>query len=183
MPVPLVAIGLGMAGGAVITYVTSGGDPTKKELAVGMAVGGIPGVGLGVGGALKLGTRLGRLGSITARARKLKDLPPIGLAATFPSSPLYIGQGVYGLGSGMAATYVLGIAYDKVTHSSSGRPTNGQIRGGPSERKRSRRVGSSISHRPSRRPSSDRRRKRCPPGFKRVGNRCVPVRKGGRRRY
>jgi hypothetical protein len=181
MPVPLVAIGLGMAGGAVITYVTSGGDPTKKELAVGMAVGGIPGVGLGVGGALKLGTRLGRLGSITARARKLKDLPPIGLAATFPSSPLYIGQGVYGIGSGMATTYVLGIAYDKVTHSSSGgsgRPGTATT----STTKRTRRVGSTHSHRPSRRPSSVRRRKRCPPGFRRVGNRCVPIRKGGRRR-
>lgn len=49
---------------------------------------------------------------------------------------------------------------------------------------RPRRGGPTTPHRASRSPSvGRRRRKRCPPGFRRVGNRCVPIRKGGRRRY
>ena len=46
MPVPIVAIGLGMAGGVAFEFVTSAGKASKRDYAVSAAVGALP-VGLG----------------------------------------------------------------------------------------------------------------------------------------
>lgn len=182
MPVPIVAIGVGALGGIAIEYVTTAGKPTKKGLVISGTVGAIPGVGLGVRGALSGATKLGKIGSYLHRLEKADDIKTLGLAAVHPRSRVFLGGTAYAIASGAAASHVVGMTYDRITHSSSGdNGTSNSTR--TSTTQRTRRVGSNLSHRPRRRPSSVRRRKRCPPGFKRVGNRCVPVRKGGRRRY
>lgn len=180
MPVPLVAIGLGVAGGIAFEYVTSAGKASKRDYAVAGAVGALP-VGLGFRAASKGASKLSKLRHFSRKhGDEFSDIP---FLLTLKESPINLRPEAYAIGSGVAANVVVGIAYDRIIHSSSGdsEAPRGSTR--TSTTQRVRRVGSKSSHRPRRRPSSTRRRKRCPPGFKRVGNRCVPVRKGGRHRY
>ena len=58
MPIPIAAIGLGMAGGVAFEYVTSAGRPTKKGLVTSAVIGALP-VGLGFRAGARESPRLG----------------------------------------------------------------------------------------------------------------------------
>ena len=181
MPLPIVAIGLGMAGGVAFEFVTSAGRASKRDLAVSAAVGALP-VGLGFRAGGKAISKARHLG----KWRKAHGSKSAAAAAGQPAHRfpgLSLRPEVGAIGSGVAANVAVGMAYDSFTHSSSGRPAVGGTSGGPSERKRSRRVGSKSSRRPRRRPSSGRRRKRCTHRDSR-GRRCLrPAGHSGRHRY
>lgn len=180
MPIPIVAIGLGMAGGVAFEYVTSAGRASKKELAVSAALGALP-VGLGFRAGAKGVSKARHLGKWRKAHGSKSAIAAAGQpAGRFPG--LSVRPEVKAIGSGVAANIVVGMAYDRITHSSSGGAGDAS-RKPPSTTQRPRGIGPKSSHRTRRRSPSGRRRKRCPPGFRRVGNRCVPIRKGGRRRY
>lgn len=179
MPVPIVAIGLGMAGGAAFEYVTSGGRASKRDYAVSALVGGIPGAGLGARASLK---GISKVSKLRRYSRKHGDVPAdIPLALLSKGSAANIRPELTAIGVGVGANVVVGMAYDKITHSSSGSGAAAK-RPGPTTQ-RSRRVGSKSPHRPSRRPSSGRRRKRCTHRDSR-GRQCLrPAGHSGRHRY
>ena len=182
MPFPIVPIGLGVLGGIAIEYATTGGKPTKNGLVISGTVGAIPGVGLGVRGALSGATKLGKIGSYLHRIEKADDIKTLGLATVHPRSRVFLGGTAYAIASGAAASHVVGMAYDRITHSSSGRAGDAS-RKPRSTTQRVRRVGSKSPHRPRRRPSSTRRRKRCTHRDSR-GRRCLrPAGHSGRHRY
>lgn len=181
MPVPIVPIVLGALGGIAIEYATTGGNPSKRGIVISGTVGAIPGVGLGVRGALSGATKLGKIGSYLHRLEKADDIKTLGLAAVHPRSRVFLGGTAYAIASGAAASYVVGMAYDRISHSSSGAGTRSNP--GSTTTQRVRRVGSKSPHRPSRRPSSTRRRKRCTHRDSR-GRRCLrPAGHSGRHRY
>lgn len=185
MPIPIVAVGLGMAGGVAFEFVTSAGRPTKKGLATSAVIGALP-VGLGF--------RAGAKG--VSKARKLHKFgrhhpsdasygaKVVGAASQRPGHfpNLSLRPEARAVGSGVAANIVVGMVYDRITHSRDGRPTAGGS-GGPSSRKRSRRDGPYSSQRTRRSPSSGRRRKRCTHRDSR-GRQCLrPAGHSGRHRY
>lgn len=181
MPAPIIAVGLGALGGVALEYVTTGGNLTRRGVATSAAVGAIPGVGLGVGGAIRLGTKLGKIHTYAHRIEKYDDLKTLGMATVVPGSRVYLGGSAYAIASGAAANYVVGMAYDKITHSSRG-SGSGTSTTTPST-KSSRRHGPYSSHRSRRSASSGRRRKRCTHRDKR-GRRCLrPAGHSGRHRY
>lgn len=181
MPFPIVPIGLGVLGGIAIEYVTTAGKPTKKGLVISGTVGAIPGVGLGVRGALSGATKLGKIGSYLHRIEKADDIKTLGLATVHPGSRVFLGGTAYAIASGAAASHVVGMAYDRISHSSSGAGTRSNP--GSTTTKRSRGIGSKSSHRTSRRSPSGRRRKRCTHRDSR-GRRCLrPAGHSGRHRY
>ena len=122
MPAPIIAIGLGALGGVAIEYVTTGGNLTKRGVATSAAVGAIPGVGLGVGGAIRLGTNLGKIHTYAHRIEKYDDFKTLGMATVKPGSRVYLGGHASAIATGAAANYVVGMAYDKITHSSDRSP-------------------------------------------------------------
>lgn len=179
MPIPIVAIGLGMAGGVAFEYVTSAGRASKKELAVSAAVGALP-VGLGFRAGAKGVSKARHLGKWRKAHGSKSAIAAAGQpAGRFPG--LSVRPEAKAIGSGVAANVVVGMAYDRITHSSSGSGTRSNP--GSTTTQRVRRVGSKSSHRPRRRPSSTRRRKRCTHRDKR-GRRCLrPAGHSGRHRY
>lgn len=185
MPIPIVAIGLGMAGGVAFEVVTSAGRPTKKGLATSAVIGALP-VGLGF--------RAGAKG--VSKARKLHKFgryhpsdasygaKVLGAASQRPGHfpNLSLRPEARAIGSGVAANIVVGMAYDRITHSRDGTPTEGFSGGRPS-RKRPRGIGPKSSRRTRRRSPSGRRRKRCTHRDKR-GRQCLrPAGHSGRHRY
>ena len=179
MPAPIIANGLGALGGVDLEYVTTGGNVTKRGIATSAAVGAIPGVGMGVGGAIRLGTKLGKIHTYAHRIKKYDDLKTLGMATVVPGSRVYLGGSAYAIASGAAANYVVGMAYDRITHSSSG--TRAPRQGATTQS--SRRHGPYSSHRSRRSASSGRRRKRCTHRDRR-GRRCLrPAGHSGRHRY
>ena len=164
-----------------IEYATTGGNLTRRGVATSAAVGAIPGVGLGVGGAIRLGTKLGKIHSYAHRIERVDDLKTLGMATVVPGSRVYLGGSAYAIASGAAANYVVGMAYDSITHSSSGSGTRAGSR--TTTTQSSRRHGPYSSHRSRRSASSGRRRKRCTHRDKR-GRRCLrPAGHSGRHRY
>ena len=185
MPVPVVAIGLGMAGGVAFEYVTSAGRPTKKGLATSAVIGALP-VGLGFRAGAKGVSKIRKLHKFGKHhpAEVGYGTKVAGAAVQRPGHfpNLSLRSEARAIGSGVAANVVVGMAYDKLTHSRDGRPTAGGS-GGPSSRKSSRRHGPYSSQRSRRSASSGRRRKRCTHRDKR-GRRCLrPAGHSGRHRY
>ena len=184
MPVPIVAIGLGMVGGVAFEAITSAGRASKRDYAISAAVGVLP-VGLGFRAGAKGVSKLSKLrkfGRMSSANCKSKDvtLAAIQPAGRYPN--LSLRPEARAIGSGVAANIVVGMAYDRITHSSSG---GGRDRKGsrPSTTQRSRRHGPYSSHRTRRSASSGRRRKRCTHRDKR-GRRCLrPAGHSGRHRY
>ena len=182
MPVPIVAIGLGMAGGAAFEYVTSGGRASKRDYAVSALVGGIPGAGLGARASLK---GISKVSKLRRYSRKHGDVPAdIPLALLSKGSAANIRPELTAIGVGVGANVVVGMAYDRITHSSSEEGRGGGPGGSPSSTTQSsRRHGPYSSHRSRRSASSGRRRKRCTHRDKR-GRRCLrPAGHSGRHRY
>lgn len=179
MPIPIVAIGLGMAGGVAFEYVTSAGRASKKELAVSAAVGALP-VGLGFRAGAKGVSKARHLGKWRKAHGSKSAIAAAGQpAGRFPG--LSVRPEVKAVGSGVAANIVVGMAYDRITHSSSGSGTGVSSR--TTTTQSSRRDGPYSSQRTRRSPSSGRRRKRCTHRDKR-GRRCLrPAGHSGRHRY
>lgn len=179
MPVPIVAIGLGMAGGVAFEYVTSAGKPTKKGLAVSALTGALP-VGLGFRAGAKGVSKARHLGKWRKAHGSKSAIAAAGQpAGRFPG--LSVRPEVKAVGSGVAANVVVGMAYDRITHSSSGAGSRAGSRTTTTQRPR--RDGPYSSQRTRRSPSSGRRRKRCTHRDKR-GRQCLrPAGHSGRHRY
>jgi hypothetical protein len=179
VPVPIVAIGLGMAGGVVFEYVTSAGKPTKKGLAVSALTGALP-VGLGFRAGAKGVSKARHLG----KWRKAHGSKSAAAAAGQPAHRfpgLSLRPEAAAIGSGVAANVVVGMAYESFTHSSSGAETRSDP--GSTTTQRSRGYGPYSSQRTRRSAPSGRRRKRCTHRDKR-GRRCLrPAGHSGRHRY
>ena len=174
-----------MAGGVAFEFVSSAGRASKRDYAVSAAVGALP-VGLGF--------RAGAKG--VSKAKKLHKFgkyhpADVGYGSKvagaavqrpghFPN--LSLRPEARAIGSGVAANIVVGMAYDRITHSSSGRAGDAS-RKPRSTTQSSRRHGPYSSQRTRRSASSGRRRNRCTHRDKR-GRRCLrPAGHSGRHRY
>ena len=179
MPVPIVAIGLGMAGGVAFEAITSAGRASKRDYVVSALVGGIPGAGLGARASLK---GISKVSKLRRYSRKHGDVPAdTPLALLSKGSAANIRPELTAIGVGVGANVVVGMAYDKITHSSRGAGTGAGSR--TTSTKSSRRHGPYSSHRSRRSASSGRRRKRCTHRDKR-GRQCLrPAGHSGRHRY
>lgn len=183
MPVPIVAIGLGMAGGVAFEYVTSAGRPTRKGLATSAVIGALP-VGLGFRAGAKGVSKVRKLHKFGRHhpADVGYGTKVVGAATQRPGHfpNLSLRPEARAIGSGVAANVVVGMAYDKL-NSSGGAGT--RAGSGTTTTQRSRGIGSKSSHRTSRRSPSGRRRKRCTHRDSR-GRRCLrPAGHSGRHRY
>ena len=180
MPVPIVAIGLGMAGGVAFEAITSAGRASKRDYVVSALVGGIPGAGLGARAGLKGASKVSKLRHYDRRyGDKPGDIARVMLSK---ESSINIRPELAAIGVGVGSNVVVGMAYDRITHSSSGgNGTKTSTR--TTTTKSSRRHGPYSSHRSRRSASSGRRRKRCTHRDSR-GRRCLrPAGHSGRHRY
>ncbi len=141
MPVPILAIGAGMLGGAALEFVYARGHPSTKDVVVGGILGGLP-IGIGLGGVVRLGRKAKKLhkfgrhyqtgvmsyGSkvIGAATSKTGRWPHLGLRPE-----------MFAIGVGAGSNYVVGQLYDLTQQSRGGQDTSRT--GKPSK------VGSSTS--------------------------------------
>lgn len=137
MPVPVVAIAAGIAGSVALEYIVQGGKMSQKETVTAIAIGSIPGVGLGLKGSIKLGQKLGTAATLVSKSKKLDDIKMIGQATVIPGSKVYLGRSLWLLSSGAAANVAIGKIYDSInsrggsSSSNSNSSTTSQKRDGP----------------------------------------------------
>lgn len=99
----LYAVG-GAAAGVGIGHVLRGGKSTKQQIASDAVLGALP-VGLGLGGAAKLGKNVSKVRYFRRGVDTLTDIP---LALMHPHSAAYIGPQVRAIVSGYAAGIAVG---------------------------------------------------------------------------
>ena len=107
MALPLVpiiyAVG-GAAAGVGIGHVARGGKSTKQQVVGDAVLGALP-VGLGLGGAVKLGKNVSKVRYYRRGVDTMTDIP---LALMHPHSAAYIGPQVRAIASGYAAGIAVG---------------------------------------------------------------------------
>ena len=107
MALPLVpiiyAVG-GAAAGVGIGHVARGGRSTKRQVVSDAVLGALP-VGLGLGGAAKLGKNVSKVRYYRRGVDTMTDIP---LALMHPHSAAYIGPQLRAIASGYAAGRVVG---------------------------------------------------------------------------
>jgi hypothetical protein len=173
-----------MAGGVAFEFVTSAGRASKRDYAVSATIGALP-IGLGFRAGAKGASKVRKLhkfgrhhpsdASYGAKVAGAASQRP----GHFPN--LSLRPEARAIGSGVAANVIVGMAYDAITHSSSGAGSRAGSR--TTTTQSSRRHGPYSSHRSRRSASSGRRRKRCTHRDKR-GRQCLrPAGHSGRHRY
>ncbi len=178
MPVPILAIGAGMLGGAALEFVYARGHPSTKDVIVGGVLGGLP-IGIGLGGAVRLGRKakkLHKFGRHYQTGVMSYGSKVLGAAGQRPGRWPHLGlrPEMFAIGVGAGSNYVVGQLYDLTQQS---RRDQHASRSGRSKSRTSTRGASTTksgaSSKSGRRKPSQRRRG--PKGRRSRGNSRRPT--------